>query len=189
MSVNAVRSLRASEASAAHLAGCFAELYESLGQVSTSLEDDAFVVAVFEFARRCGDLRQEFLALRAHRAGANASLAQRRLTVIGESVAASVAEDPSGALTLYVVTSVLGPRLLISLRDVAALATGPGEGPLRETCQEAASVLIAHSRYIGEIARVQAPQLAAPWHAAARRLEALVTQAGYGESFGTGESG
>ena len=183
------RAIADSEQVAGHLANCFGALYRSLGVVAPLVEDDTVMVALFEAARRFGDVRQSFLHLRAHRDGGVTRDAPRDLLVIEEVVSASLGEDRSGALTAYVVAMVLGPRLLISLRDVSESCTEAAEQPLREACQFAANVLVSQSRNFADVVRDDEARDDESWRRAANRLTAVVSQAGYSESFGSGHSG
>jgi hypothetical protein len=173
---------------AAHLAGCFDELYRSLGECAPGIADDGACVFSFELARQCGRLRDRFDDLAAHRAGTE-PLAPVPVPAISGCVARAVREDPSGALLLYGLSMVIGPRLLVSLRDATMLAGDAAGGPLRAAIEAASSTVISSSHEIAELTRRRGPVEEDVFRAGARSLEDAVERAGYAESFGTGVAG
>lgn len=178
-----LNSLENAEALASHLESVLRALYESLGQLAPTLSDDAMVLAVFEMARILGDGAHRFSELGAHRNGVT-PLAPRPVTVIDEVLRRSTQVDESGALTLYCVSSLIGPRLLISLRDASSVANGPGDGALRQAVHDVAAIVLGQIQRIGELGRekTESSEPSALEHA--RELDEMLTGAHFAESFG-----
>jgi hypothetical protein len=176
------------EAVAAHLAGCFGEMYRALGAAAPRIDDDAACVFAFELARRCGQLRDRFVELGAHRAG-TAPRAPASVPTIADAVALAVNEDPSGSMLLYLVSMVIGPRLLVSLRDAAAATSAAAGGPLRAAIEAASSIVISSSHEIAELTVRRGALEGDGFRDLARSLDAAVERAGHAESFGTGAAG
>ena len=189
MSETPHRSVEQSEAVAAHIAHCFDALYGSLGAIAPRCTDDGFVVALFEAARKFGEVRALFDELGAHRASATPSPVTTAGHTVRELLTSSIEADPTGALTIYLVTMVVGPRLLISLRDIGPTLNEASEGPLRQRTVVAGGVLVGEIRHLGDVARGHGAIEDESWQAAARAAEVAVTVAGYGESFGDGTVG
>jgi hypothetical protein len=171
-----------SELLASRLDGMLRSLYQSLGELAPSLSDDAMVVAVFEMARIFGDCAFRFSELRAQRNGVQTPRAPL-IGVIDEVLRRSLERDSTGALTLYCVSSLLGPRLMISLRDAAELVSGPGDVVLRQRIEDVASIVLAQIHRVGELAsrRTMSEDMDALNHA--RELDEMLIRAHFAESF------
>jgi len=155
-----------------HLGDCFEATYRSLGESAPLLENDAFVVVTHEMSRSFGEVT---LALREF-----ASRPLVALPVIGTLLARSRALDPSGSLLLYAVAMVVGPRLLVSLRDALEVLSDPSA---RALVDEAQLVTVRQVRRIGDLA--SAPGLdEASWYAGIAELGEIVDFGHYAESFG-----
>ena len=150
-------------------------LYRGLGVTAPRVGEDAATVALYEAARTVGEAA---LAWRERLGGEPVA----PLAAIVETFDAAVGLDPSGRLGLAVVTSLVGPRVLVSLRDARE---EPSEDPLDEgalSASRAASDAVVAA--IGRCARA-AEALArdrggpAGFAELARRLD----EDGYGESF------
>jgi hypothetical protein len=89
--------------------------------------------------------------------------------------------DETGAMTLYAVAMVVGPRLLVSIRDAHELIDDPALGSLLDY---AADVVVREILAVGEVARNQAPIEDSSWQDAARDLSDTLDSAGNAESFG-----
>jgi hypothetical protein len=178
-----VNSIEETEAVASHLESVLNSLYGSLGELAPRLGDDAIVVAVFEMARLFGECAHRLATLRAHRNDV-APLQAQNVAVISAVLERAVDLDASGAYVLYVVSSLVGPRLLISLRDASAGATGPGDVALRARVSEVATVLVAQIQRVGELARGKTSFDDPDALQSARELDQMLTLAGFGESFG-----
>jgi hypothetical protein len=107
--------------------------------------------------------------------------------VIGEVVERAVALDPTGSLALVSVATTIGPRLIISLRDASESASDAAEGPLRVRAQSSGQLLVAATYRVGEATRVVDGTDASMWRDALNEFDDLMTDAGFGESFGLGE--
>jgi CO/xanthine dehydrogenase FAD-binding subunit len=85
-------------------------------------------------------------------------------------------------MILFAMATVVGPRLLVSLRDARAL--GDLDESERETLNLASGVLVREIRAIGDVAaRFPAIEDVA-WQANARSLATTLDAAGNAESFG-----
>ncbi|HQU26972.1 MAG TPA: hypothetical protein PLS29_08085 [Acidimicrobiales bacterium] len=150
-------------------------LYRGLGEAAPRAGEDAAAVALYEAARTVGAAT---LAWRERLGDEPAA----PLAAIVETFEAAAGLDPSGRLGLAVATSLVGPRVLVSLRD---LREEPGEDPLddggRSASATASDAVVAAiwrcARAAGALAREgEGPDGFAEL---ARRLD----DDGYGESF------
>jgi len=89
---------------------CCDALYRELGQSAGTFTNDALVIRAHDMSRAFGDAT---LALRC----VVGDVAALPLDVISTVLSRAVRDDDSGALVLYAVAVVVGPRLLVSLRD------------------------------------------------------------------------
>jgi hypothetical protein len=178
------RTIEQSEHVVSHLAGCFDGLYRGLGTIAPRCSDDGHVVLAYELARAFGTQRHAFATLGAHRAGVEPEAVE--VPIIGAVLRRAHDHDPSGTLVLVAVSSVVGPRLLISLRDAAESASAAAEGPLRLVVHGARQCVIESMARIGTSAREVAPSPEGLWRSEVNELDQLVSQAGYGESLGLG---
>lgn len=157
------------------LLGVLDGLYRGLGEAAPRAGEDAAVVALYEAARTVGEAA---LAWRERLGGEPAA----PLAAIVEAFAAAAGLDPSGRLSLAVATSLVGPRVLVSLRDARE---EPGGEPLDEGGRAASAaasdaVVAAIWRCARAAEGLEAGEEGADGFAAlARRLD----DDGYGESF------
>ncbi len=157
---------------ASHLLDCFDSFYRVLGEGAPTLRTDAYVVRVHEMSRAFGALALEVR----ERLGA----APRRFALVDAVLRHALSSDDSGAMVLFCVSMVLGPRLLVSLNDAREVA----DEPWRTLWVRAADVVVAQVLAIGEVAKSQAPIEDPSWQLAARDLTETLDAAGYAESLG-----
>jgi hypothetical protein len=158
-----------------HLLSCCDAVYLVLGESAPRLANDACVVRVHEMSRSFGELA---LAMRSYLGGGDAGPAPIIATVLGDAVA----RDDTGALVLYAMAMLVGPRLLVSLRDAREAFTSEPE--VIALLEHAAQVGVREILAVGEIARAR-PLLDDPvWQAAARHLAEVLEESGYADSFG-----
>ncbi len=157
------------------LLGVLDGLYRGLGEAAPRAGEDAAAVALYEAARAVGGAA---LAWR----GRLGDEPAEPLAAIVEVFGAAAGLDPSGRLSLAVATSLVGPRVLVSLRDARE---EPGEVPLDDGGRAASSVasdaVVAAIRRCARAAEgLDGGEEGADGFAAlARRLDLD----GYGESF------
>ena len=162
----------------AHLASVYGALYRVLGEAAPTLGDDAFVVRAHEMSRAFGAL-----ALESREYVAPDEIEDHAL--VGAVLEQSVALDPGGALLLYAVAVVIGPRLLVSLRDARIeLAT---DAAVLQLIDHGADRVVAEILAVRGVAARQAPIEDRAWQASARDLITTFDGAGYGESLGLGD--
>lgn len=160
---------------AEHLLACYDTIYIVLGESAPTLSNDAYVVRTYEMARAYGALA---LALREHLDGPESA----RPPMLEDVLRRAVAGDDSGALVLYAMAMVVGPRLLVSLLDArTALTSDPA---LTELFDHASMVCVKEIRATGEVAKDEAPIEDEAWQALARELSELFDVAGNAESLG-----
>ena len=94
----------------------------------------------------------------------------------------AVAGDASGALVLYAMAMVVGPRLLVTLLDARTALTNDSE--LTELSNHASKVCVKEIRATGEVAKDQAPIEDREWQSLARALSETLDAAGNAESLG-----
>jgi hypothetical protein len=157
----------------AHLGSCFAAPYRVLGEAAPTFSDDAAVVRAYEAARAFGELA---LAI-AERLGRPVE----PLGAVAEVLARAVAEDPAGRLALYCVAVVVGPRLLVSLRD----ARGRVDEDARGLLDQASDLVVGEIVAIRDLAVASSGAEESPGPGAARALGEALDAAGYAESLGT----
>ena len=156
----------------AHLGDCFDATYRGLGELAPLMSNDAFVVVTHEMSRSFGEVA---LSMREYM---NRPLVP--LPVISALLARSNTLDPSGTLTLYAVAMVIGPRLLVSLRDALEIVSEPRA---REIFDEGQLVTVRQVRRVGEL--VAEPGIdETSWLAGVRELGDMVEFGQNAESFG-----
>jgi hypothetical protein len=160
---------------AEHLLACYDTIYIVLGESAPTLSNDAYVVRTYETARAYGALALE---LREHLGVSTTA----PIPVLEEVLRRAVAGDGSGALALYAMAMVVGPRLLVSLLDArTALSPDP---ELTALLNDASMVCVKEIRATGEVAKDQAPIEDSEWQTLARDLSTTFDVAGNAESLG-----
>ena len=160
---------------AAHLLACYDTIYIVLGESAPSFSNDAYVVRSYEMARAYGELALE---LREHLGGSDVV----PIAVLEGVLRDAVAGDGTGALLLYAMAMVVGPRLLVSLLDARnSLSNDPD---LTELFSDASMACVKEIRATGEVAKDQEPIEDLRWLALARGLAETLENAGNAESLG-----
>ncbi|MHB1209624.1 MAG: hypothetical protein ACYC1I_07945 [Acidimicrobiales bacterium] len=157
-----------------HVGSCFDALYEVLGEHAPRLTNDAYVVCAYEMGRSFGDVALEFR-----------SLLERDvepLPIISAVLEHAVLADETGAMALYCVAMVVGPRLLVTMVDARVFLENDAQA--LALLDRAGEVCVAQMHRIGEVARNQPPIEDPSWQAAARDLTATLDSSGNAESFG-----
>jgi hypothetical protein len=160
---------------AEHILACYDTIYIVLGESAPTLTNDAYVVRTYESARAFGALALE---LREHLAAPTVA----PLSVLDGVLRQAVAGDPTGALVLYAMAMVVGPRLLVSLLDARNALTG--DAALSDLFSDASMICVREIRSIGEVAKDQAPIDDEDWQDLARGLSTTLDSAGNAESLG-----
>lgn len=158
-----------------HLLACYDTIYIVLGESAPTLTNDAYCVRTYEMARAYGAVALE---LREHLGEPDVAPPP----VLESVLRRAVAGDGSGALVLYAMAMVVGPRLLVSLLDArSALA---GDQRLTDLFDDASKVGVKEIRATGDVAKDQAPIDDLEWQNLARELSAALDVAGNAESLG-----
>jgi hypothetical protein len=160
---------------AEHILACYDTIYIVLGESAPTLSNDAYVVRAYEMGRAYGALALE---LRDHLEGPEAT----PIPVLEGVLCSAVAGDATGALVLYAMAMVVGPRLLVSLLDARTALVN--DRRLTELFNEASMVCVKEIRATGEVAKDQAPIDDAGWQDLARGLSVTLDEAGNAESLG-----
>lgn len=158
-----------------HLLACYDTIYIVLGESAPALTNDAYVVRAYETARAYGGLALE---MREHLGDPKVA----PLPVLDDVLRRAVAGDASGALVLYAMAMVVGPRLLVTLLDARTALTN--DSALTEMSNEASMVCVKEIRATGEVAKDQAPIEDTEWLSLARALSDSFDSAGNAESLG-----
>jgi hypothetical protein len=158
-----------------HVLACYDTIYIVLGESAPTLTNDAYVVRTYEMARAYGALALE---LREHLGEADVA----PFVLLEQVLRRAVAGDTSGALVLYAMAMVVGPRLLVSLLDARTALSD--DAALNELLNGASMVCVKEIRATGEVAKDQAPIEDAEWQALARGLSESFDVAGNAESLG-----
>ncbi|MHB1252057.1 MAG: hypothetical protein ACYC0I_08010 [Acidimicrobiales bacterium] len=159
----------------AHVLSCFDALYRVLGESAPRLTNDAYVVCTYEMSRSFGDVALE-LRSALEREGSDP------LPIISAVLEHAVLADETGAMVLYAVAMVVGPRLLVTMVD--ARPSMEGDARSLALLDRAAEVCVAQMHRVGEVAKDQAPIEDPSWQAAARDLTTTLESSGKAESFG-----
>lgn len=160
---------------AQHLFSCFNLVYEVVGESAPGFSNDAYVVRAHDMGRSFGELA---LALRPYVADVEVAPPASLDDVLRR--AADV--DVSGAMTLYAMAMVVGPRLLVSLLDARAALSN--DGALCEQLSRASQVVVAEILATGKAAKHQDPIEDPRWQEVARALSSTLEDAGNAESMG-----
>jgi len=158
-----------------HLLSCCDAVYLTLGQSAPQLSNDAYVVRVHEMSRSFGAVA---LAMRTNLGESDVV----PLAVITEVLERAVANDQTGAMTLFAMALVVGPRLLVSLRDAREALSADSE--VATLLEHAAQVTVAQLLSIAGVTQNQQNIDDPLWQAEARRLMTTVENSGNAESFG-----
>jgi hypothetical protein len=164
-----------SRSSLEHLLPLFDSTYRVLGESAPRLTNDAYTVRTYEAARALGEVA---LSLREELGEVDDTSNDALESVLRESAEG----DPSGALLMYCFSSLVGSRLLVSLRDAREFAQLSEEE--FAMLSEASGVVLAEMVGVGEIAKNQGPIEDDTWQERARALNQSLDDAGYAESFG-----
>ena len=154
-----------------HLGEVYDALYFSLAQGAARASSDAFVVRLHEASRAFGALALE---VRDDEEGVRDAL----VTALIEN---SLAEDATGALTLYALAMVIGPRLLVTLRDYLEIETDEAH---RRVLAHGSDVVVGEIWAVGATVANEEPLDDPAWAHAARALVEVLDAAGMAESLG-----
>lgn len=157
-----------------HVRACFDALYQVLGESAPMFTNDAYVIRTYEMGRAFGAVTLELRSL-----GSGEPV--EPLAVIRAVLQHAVLADDTGAMTLYAVAMVVGPRLLVTLVDAREHVNDPR---VLEAFDRAAEICVAQMRSVGEVAKNQAPIDDENWQDAARDLTITLESSGNTESFG-----
>lgn len=163
------------EEMARHLLACYDTIYMVLGESAPTLTTDAYVVRTYEMGRAFGDLALE---MRGHVAATD----DVPVPVLDAVLRHAVANDDSGAMLLYAMAMVVGPRLLVTLLDARRNMTS--DEPMLTLFNHGSQVVVAQILATGESAKSQAPIDDPSWQAAALDLATTLDMAGNAESLG-----
>jgi hypothetical protein len=150
-------------------------MYRELGENAPRLTNDAFVIRSYECARSMGGVA---LALRDYLG----DVADERIHPIEEIFERAIASDNSGAMVLFAFATLIGPRVLVSLRD--AREAFDFDSSAQEILNEASNVVVQEMYKVGEAAAVVATIDDPEWLETARNLGQTLDETGNAESFG-----
>jgi hypothetical protein len=158
-----------------HVLACYDTIYIVLGESAPTFANDAYVVRTYEMGRAFGAMALE---LREHVGDA----AAEPIPLLDEVLRRAVASDATGAMVLYAMAMVVGPRLLVTLLDARTALSNDGQ--LAELFSDAAMVCVREIRATGEVAKAQAPIGDEEWLRVARELSNALDDGGNAESLG-----
>jgi hypothetical protein len=150
-------------------------MYANLGESAPRLHNDAYVIRVYEMGRACGEVALNFRDYLG-------DVADERVLVLEDVLQRSVASDESGAMVLFTMATLVGPRVLVSLRD--AREVPDLDDAVQEILSVASQVLVREILLIGEVAKGHALVENEHWQEVARELATTLDEAGNAESFG-----
>jgi hypothetical protein len=158
-----------------HLFSCFDTMYRVLGASAPSFTDDAYVVRTYESARALGEVA---LAFREYLGDVDSE----SVPALADMLLEAAGNDPTGAMSLYCLAMVAGPRVLVSLRDAREYVE-LNEGEL-QVLNFASQVLLAQMHAVGGVAQRRGPIEDEDWQNRARDLADRLDRSGNAESFG-----
>jgi hypothetical protein len=158
-----------------HLFSCFDAVYEVMGASAPTLTNDAYVVRTYETARAMGEVALRFREYLGE-------FDVEPLEIVREVLLEAVAGDVEGAMVLFCFTVVIGPRLLVSLRDAREQVALDDEA--LEVLNFASKRLIAEMFAVGEVAKSAEPVEDEAWQERARSLGQMLDQSGNADSLG-----
>ena len=156
-----------------HLNENLASVYRALGELASTLRDDAFVVGTHEMSRYFGDVVLQM------REFTNAE--PQPVNVIMTALRQCVERDATGAMLLYAMSMVVGPRLLVSLRDANEVLVLERA---RALCALAQDVTLRQVLAVATLVQGRAPIEEQAWQDDAREIVRLLEESGNVESFG-----
>ncbi|HEY5110783.1 MAG TPA: hypothetical protein VII67_00465 [Acidimicrobiales bacterium] len=158
-----------------HLYSCFDSMYAALGESAPMLHDDAFVIRTYEMARACGEVALTFRDYLG-------DVADERILALDEVLLEAIESDESGAMVLFAMATLIGPRVLVSLRDAREVAGL--DDSAKEVLSAASQMLVREILLAGEVTKTQASTEDDRWPEIARRLSVTLEESGNAESFG-----
>jgi hypothetical protein len=158
----------------AHVAALFDTLYRVLGENAPLVGDDSYVVRLYEMARSTGDV---VLLMREHLGGG----ALDQHAALEDVLRRAFRNDESGAMALFALASVVGPRILVTLRD--ANLEFDLDRDVATLLVDASSVLVRQLMLVGETVSERAPIEDLHWRGQARELDELLERSENAESF------
>ena len=160
---------------AEHFFSCSNALYEVLGESAPTFDIDAYVIRAHEMSRSFGVLALEFR-------GHLGDVEPPSFDILTAVLRASTTGDESGALTMFAISMVVGPRLLVSLVDARAGMTD--DDGLLALLNQFSQLCVKEIRMIGDVAKDQSPVEDPAWQEAARDLLRTLDSSGHVESLG-----
>ncbi len=154
-----------------HLASIYDALYRALGEGAAVARRDAVAVRLHDASRRFGALALEL------RDGEDPDPEPFVYVALTDSLA----EDGSGALTLYALAMVIGPRLAVTLRDYLDVEH---DAQRRALLLHGSDEVIREIRTVGEVVAHEEPIEDPAWSGAARAIYDAFDAAGMSESLG-----
>jgi len=158
-----------------HLFSCFDTMYQVLGASAPNLTNDAYVVRTYEAARAMGDVALSFREVLVE-------VQSESVPALHDVLLESVADDLTGAMLLFCLAMVVGPRVMVSLRDAREYVEFDEDA--LEVLREASAVMLAEILAVGEVAKSQGFIEDERWQEQARGLSQRLEESGYADSFG-----
>ena len=158
-----------------HLFSCFDTMYQVMGEAAPTLTNDAYVVRTYETARAMGAVA---LAFREYLG----DVPSETLIPLDDALRQALSDDDTGAMVLFALAVVVGPRVLVSLRD--AREQIELDDAARALLNRASGVLVQEILAVGEVSKRQAPVEVPRWLESAQELSNRLDASGNAESFG-----
>jgi hypothetical protein len=158
-----------------HLFSCFDTMYRVLGASAPNLTNDAYVVRTYEAARAMGDVALSFREVLVE-------VQSESIPALHDVLVESVADDLTGAMLLFCLAMVVGPRVMVSLRDAREYVEFDEDA--LEILREASDVMLGEILAVGDVAKRQGFIEDERWQEQARGLGQRLDEAGYADSFG-----
>lgn len=158
-----------------HLFSCFNTMYVVVGEGAPTLTNDAYVIRAYESGRAFGGVALAFREYLGDVPG-------ETLGPLEDTLRQALAGDDSGAMLLFALAMVVGPRVLVSLRD-ARDQVEIDEAAL-VVLNLASKVMVHEILKVGEVSKDQAPIEDSRWQEAAKGLTDRLDASGNAESFG-----
>jgi hypothetical protein len=158
-----------------HLFSCFNTMYQVVGESAPTLTNDAYVIRAYESGRAFGGV---VLAFREF-------LGDEPCETLGpleDTLRQALEGDDAGAMLHFALATVVGPRVLVSLRDARDQVELDEAALVVLTL--ASKVMVQEILKVGEVSKDQAPIEDTRWQEAAKGLADRLDANGNAESFG-----
>lgn len=161
----------------ARVADCFDSMYAVLGAHAGRLSDDACTIRAHEAARAFGGVSHalhEYLG----------DHPRRPVVALEDVLRDALDSDETGAMVMYALASIVGPRVLVTVRDARELDAL--DASAHALLSRASDVLVSEILAVSHLGERATTLVSDRWAPRARELTRRLEESGNAESFGLG---